>query len=189
MSGTGNPNSSRGGRGGGGGGRGGGSRSKSGVRGGRASDAKMTQNGNAKASKPKRIPKRRLQQIEAMEKKAREDDNYFRKCQEEASRKRKNNSSFANNKARQEELFAKQGTHGINFNKYDEIKVEVKLPDGSNNKSVMQSFDELQLLPQLKKNVALMNYKQPTPIQRNAVPLSMAGNDLMCCAQTGAYFM
>ena len=31
-----------------------------------------------------------------------------------------------------------------------------------------------------------MNYSRPTPIQRHSVPLASAGEDLMCCAQTGS---
>lgn len=38
----------------------------------------------------------------------------------------------------------------------------------------------------LHANVGRMNYDQPTPIQRYSVPLASAGEDLMCCAQTGS---
>jgi ATP-dependent RNA helicase DDX3X len=31
-----------------------------------------------------------------------------------------------------------------------------------------------------------MNYVKPTPIQKHALPLALAGCDLMCCAQTGS---
>eukprot|EP00959_Pyramimonas_sp_CCMP1952_P342660 7178983-Pyramimonas_sp.AAC.1 len=31
-----------------------------------------------------------------------------------------------------------------------------------------------------------MGYRVPTPVQRHAVPLLLAGNDLICTAQTGS---
>ena len=31
-----------------------------------------------------------------------------------------------------------------------------------------------------------MRYQHPTPIQSHAVPVALAGSDLMCCAQTGS---
>ena len=135
-------------------------------------------------SKPKdRKAGRRAKQLEAMEKKAKEENAYFSKCQQEA----KTRKTTTNNDKSESQLFEKQGSHGINFSKYDEIKVEVKHPHNNNDKTVtMQSFDELALPPQLKRNVTLMKYTSPTPIQRNAIPLAMAGEDLMCCAQTGS---
>ena len=173
------------------GGRGG--RGRSSNRGGRgggrdgASSFSSPSNNKPKLSKQDRKAGKRAKQLEAMDKKAKEEDNYFRKCQQEANRQRSNTNKEDGAKT-QAELFSKQGSHGINFNKYDEIKVEVKLPPGSTSGKVsaLQSFDELKLPPQLSTNVGLMNYKLPTPIQRNAVPLCMAGEDLMCCAQTGS---
>ena len=174
-----------------GGGRGGRGRSSNRGR-GRGGGGGSFSNNNAPTNKPKeskqeRKAGKRAKQLEAMDKKAKEEDDYFRKCQQEAIRRR-NDTNKDDGAKTQAELFSKQGTHGINFNKYDEIKVEVKIPPGSQNGKIaaMQSFDELKLPPQLSKNISLMNYKLPTPIQRNAVPLCMAGEDLMCCAQTGS---
>ena len=76
---------------------------------------------------------------------------------------------------------------GINFEKYNEIKVEVKVPGNKEVGSPMEDFSNLKhLTPELKKNIELMKYSQPTPIQKNAIPQAMAGEDLMCCAQTGS---
>lgn len=141
-----------------------------------------------KAKPNRQDPKaeKRAKQLASMAKKAKEEDDYFRSCQKEAARE-KSISKPSNDSTREQELFAQQGSQGINFGKYDDIQVEVKLPSKGNNQfKAMQDFDELKLTPQLKRNAALMNYKQPTPIQRNAIPLSMAGHDLMCCAQTGS---
>ena len=183
--------SSMSGRNGGRGGRGRSSNRGGGRGGGGGGAATFSSPSNKpKLSKQDRKAGKRAKQLEAMDKKAKEEDAYFRKCQQEASRQQRNSISTnqSDGAKTQAELFSKQGTHGINFNKYDEIKVEVKLPPGSINDkiSALQSFDELKLPPQLATNVGLMNYKLPTPIQRNAVPLCMAGEDLMCCAQTGS---
>jgi superfamily II DNA/RNA helicase len=132
-----------------------------------------------------------------MAKKASDEDQYFRQCQNEARKKKQHQAnnkdapmSKADTTARETELFGKQIVKGINFEKYNEIKVEVKVPDGStanNTVSPMENFANLNhLTPQLKKNIQLMKYSHPTPIQKNAIPMVMAGEDLMCCAQTGS---
>lgn len=133
---------------------------------------------------------RRAAQLETMQKKADVEDAYFRQCQLEAAqeKKNKNNSrdSQAKVKAREAELFGTQGAQGINFSKYDEIKVEVKSSDGKNNNSVFHNFEELSLQSTIGRNVSLMNYEKPTPIQKHSIPVTLGGGDLMCCAQTGS---
>jgi len=47
------------------------------------------------------------------------------------------------------------------------------------------SFDNLGLEPRLLEAVARMGYAEPTPIQRDAIPLALAGRDVVGCAQTG----
>ena len=47
------------------------------------------------------------------------------------------------------------------------------------------TFDELGLAPQLLNALADLGYKTPTPIQQQAIPLVIAGRDLMAQAQTG----
>ena len=83
------------------------------------------------------------------------------------------------------ELFGKQGSVGINFNAYEAIPVECNGP-GSEGISPMGSFDEIrEKLPDfVLRNILKMKYDIPTPIQKYAVPLGLAGVDLMCCAQT-----
>ncbi|KAL3909566.1 MAG: hypothetical protein SGARI_002544 [Bacillariaceae sp.] len=122
-----------------------------------------------------------------MAKKAREEDLYYRQCQKEAMSK-KHDLRGVNTKS-ESELFQKQGVAGINFAKYDSIQVDVRQEgkEGTATAVVMKSFDDLtQLTPQLQRNIALMNYQHPTPIQRHALPHAMVGEDLMCCAQTGS---
>ena len=128
-----------------------------------------------------------------MEKKANAEDAYFRSCQREAAAEQTNKSNKNVNKKQLKErevaLFGKQGAQGINFSKYDNIKVEVKSGSSNDDTKEMTFTDYSQLqLPskQLQSNIKLMNYRKSTPIQRHAVPLGIHGHDLMCCAQTGS---
>jgi ATP-dependent RNA helicase RhlE len=47
------------------------------------------------------------------------------------------------------------------------------------------SFDQLGLTPDLLRAVARQSYTDPTPVQREAIPLVLAGRDLLAGAQTG----
>ena len=70
---------------------------------------------------------------------------------------------------------------------YDQIPVE-RSGEGADAIPVLTSFEELrdQLPEYLYRNILLMQYSRPTPIQRHSIPLGLAGHDLMCCAQTGS---
>jgi ATP-dependent RNA helicase RhlE len=46
-------------------------------------------------------------------------------------------------------------------------------------------FDELGLAPELLRAIADQGYTEPTPIQAQAIPIVLAGKDLMGGAQTG----
>ncbi len=47
------------------------------------------------------------------------------------------------------------------------------------------SFHSFKLHPDLLKALHKLDYKQPTPIQLEAIPVALAGRDLIGCAQTG----
>ena len=47
------------------------------------------------------------------------------------------------------------------------------------------TFDELKLAPELLKTLGACGYTEPTPIQAQAIPLLLAGRDLIGSAQTG----
>src|SRR4029078_7830375 len=47
------------------------------------------------------------------------------------------------------------------------------------------SMNDLNLLPALVDAVADMGYTEPTPIQAQAIPVILAGQDLIACAATG----
>ena len=49
----------------------------------------------------------------------------------------------------------------------------------------MNSFSQLQLAPNLAKAVAEMGYESMTPIQAQAIPVVLSGQDVMGAAQTG----
>ncbi|MFN7490016.1 MAG: DEAD/DEAH box helicase [Chryseotalea sp.] len=47
------------------------------------------------------------------------------------------------------------------------------------------TFHDFQFEPRLLDGLDAMNFRQPTPIQQQAIPLIMQGHDLLACAQTG----
>ena len=47
------------------------------------------------------------------------------------------------------------------------------------------SFDALGLTPELLRAVADQGYTEPTPVQREAIPLVLARRDILAGAQTG----
>src|SRR5258705_2499795 len=47
------------------------------------------------------------------------------------------------------------------------------------------TFSEFELIPALTEAVADMGYTRPTPIQAEAIPVALAGRDLIGCAATG----
>src|SRR5712692_3892410 len=49
----------------------------------------------------------------------------------------------------------------------------------------LMSFNALGLTPELLRAVADQGYTEPTPVQREAIPLVLAGRDILAGAQTG----
>src|SRR5215210_5873124 len=47
------------------------------------------------------------------------------------------------------------------------------------------SFDQLGLTPELLRVVAQQGYTEPTPVQRESIPIVLTGRDLLAGAQTG----
>lgn len=47
------------------------------------------------------------------------------------------------------------------------------------------SFDSLGLNPDILRAIAEQGYREPTPIQQQAIPAVLEGRDLMASAQTG----
>ncbi|OUZ99505.1 Helicase [Macleaya cordata] len=72
---------------------------------------------------------------------------------------------------------------GINFDAYEDIPVETS---GENVPPPVNTFADIDLGEALNLNIRRCKYVKPTPVQRHAIPISLAGRDLMACAQTGS---
>ena len=72
---------------------------------------------------------------------------------------------------------------GINFSKYDDIKVSVK---GENIPRPIEKFSDAGFSPMLKSNIQRAKYNVPTPVQKYAIPIIKERRNLMACAQTGS---
>ncbi|KAF8369879.1 hypothetical protein HHK36_032094 [Tetracentron sinense] len=58
--------------------------------------------------------------------------------------------------------------------------------NGDNVPPPVNTFAEIDLGEALNLNIRRCKYVKPTPVQRHAIPISLAGRDLMACAQTGS---
>ncbi|KAI9153420.1 hypothetical protein LWI28_011052 [Acer negundo] len=76
-----------------------------------------------------------------------------------------------------------QENTGINFDAYEDIPVDTS---GDNVPPQVNTFAEIDLGEALNANIRRCKYVKPTPVQRHAIPISIAGRDLMACAQTGS---
>ncbi len=81
------------------------------------------------------------------------------------------------------ELF-EEHLSGINFDKYDDIPVEVT---GKDAPAPINFFADIKFGEVLTNNLALCQYSKPTPVQKNAIPIILSSRDLMACAQTGVW--
>lgn len=50
----------------------------------------------------------------------------------------------------------------------------------------MTTFEQLGICPQILTALREQGYREPTPIQKKAIPLALAGRDVLGCAQTGS---
>ena len=49
----------------------------------------------------------------------------------------------------------------------------------------MNSFEDLLIESKLKKSIQFANFKIPTPIQSQSIPIGLTGRDILGTAQTG----
>ncbi|EFC44772.1 DEAD/DEAH box helicase [Naegleria gruberi] len=83
----------------------------------------------------------------------------------------------------EEDLFNKRNT-GINFEKYENIPIEVF---GRDPPTPLATFEEADLHELLMTNVKKSGYTKPTPIQKHSMPAIVTSKrDMMACAQTGS---
>ncbi|KAK7101265.1 hypothetical protein V1264_024070 [Littorina saxatilis] len=113
-----------------------------------------------------------------------EEGHFARECPQALADGEKPREIYVPPEADEDDLF-KSGIHqGINFDKYDNINIEVT---GNDSKfKPISSFEEAGLLPTFLQNVQKACYVKPTPIQKYAIPAILAGRDIMGCAQTGS---
>lgn len=83
----------------------------------------------------------------------------------------------------EKQLFSAGNHAGIDFDKYDNIPVEVT---GNDIIPPVDTFIQLNFPDILQHNIELCEYHKPTPIQKHALPAAWYGRDLMCCSQTGS---
>lgn len=83
----------------------------------------------------------------------------------------------------EEQLFQSGMSAGINFDHYEDIPIEIS---GTNAPNQIKTFKDSGLRSLILQNINKCNFIKPTPVQRAAIPIVMAGRDLMACAQTGS---
>jgi len=74
-------------------------------------------------------------------------------------------------------------TQGINFDKYNDIPVEMS---GREPPEGIKTFQDCELHEALVANITRCGYTVPTPVQKFSVPIVTQRRDLMACAQTGS---
>ena len=83
----------------------------------------------------------------------------------------------------EKELFGDVQNTGINFDKYDDIPVEV---GGENCPDPITEYSTETLGEDLGLACNLAGFQKPTPVQKYSIPIGLADRDLMACAQTGS---
>ena len=69
------------------------------------------------------------------------------------------------------------------FYRYHDLSVEMR---GENVPSPLNTFQDAQLCKSVQDNINKSNYKELTPVQKNAIPCILAQRELMVCAETGS---
>ena len=80
-------------------------------------------------------------------------------------------------------MFEKINCSILNFSKYESIEVKTS---GEDVPPPIKSFQDANLRTLLNENITKSHYTVPTPVQKQALPIILAGRDLMACAQTGS---
>jgi superfamily II DNA/RNA helicase len=56
---------------------------------------------------------------------------------------------------------------------------------GDNRLQPIDQFSDTGFCPLLLENINKCGYREPSSVQKHAIPIILAGRDLMACAQTG----
>eukprot|EP00359_Climacostomum_virens_P005355 CAMPEP_0204906922 /NCGR_PEP_ID=MMETSP1397-20131031/6225_1 /ASSEMBLY_ACC=CAM_ASM_000891 /TAXON_ID=49980 /ORGANISM="Climacostomum Climacostomum virens, Strain Stock W-24" /LENGTH=479 /DNA_ID=CAMNT_0052075929 /DNA_START=30 /DNA_END=1469 /DNA_ORIENTATION=- len=83
--------------------------------------------------------------------------------------------------ADEEALFSTNASSSNVIEFYEEIPVEV-----TPEIDPIDDFSSISTHVQLAKNLEMMRFTKPTPVQKYAIPIIKAGLNLMACAQTGS---
>jgi ATP-dependent RNA helicase DDX3X len=83
----------------------------------------------------------------------------------------------------EKELYGECHSTGINFDKYDDIPVEIS---GTDVPDQVVEFKKEDIGSSMTANLERCGYTRPTPVQKNSIPIGLMGRDLMACAQTGS---
>lgn len=138
---------------------------------------------------------RQMDQDRAKNDKAFREAEYFWYSQErnvESDRMRGGPPRKGNRRLDEEEVELFRGSHGsvgIAFDSYDDIPVD-RTGNNIDEIPVITSFAEIFeifAMPEfVQRNVSLLGYSRPTPVQKYAMSAGLCGRDLMTCAQTGS---
>lgn len=69
------------------------------------------------------------------------------------------------------------------------LDTALECDSSGSNKTTQQSdneFDDLGIAPSLIKEIGKLNFKNPTPIQKESIPAGIRGEDIIAIAQTGS---
>ena len=83
----------------------------------------------------------------------------------------------------EENLYDHGISSGINFRNYKDIPIKIT---GTSCPPKISDFSDANLSDVIMENIRKSHYTTPTPIQENAIPIILAGRDIMGCAQTGS---
>ena len=83
-----------------------------------------------------------------------------------------------------EKLAALEAKMSASDDPYENMKIEITGKDKPD--LVLMRFDDVDLGDVLENNILNAQYLHPMPVQKAAIPIVMAGRDLMACAQTGS---
>ena len=72
---------------------------------------------------------------------------------------------------------------GIDFDAYEDIPVETS---GHDCPEPIKLFADIDFGAAINRNIQRCKFKNPTPVQKYAIPISLKRRDLMACAQTGS---
>jgi len=88
-------------------------------------------------------------------------------------------------KEQKEEPTEKSTEEAFNFEEYDKMPVRVKGPNPKRD-PITEWKDSDKLPETLIKNLAENKILRPSPVQKHAIPIILAGQDIMASAQTGS---